>query len=102
MDVSVINLEFFQTLRKNIFLLPPIFLFTADGPAAKSSDVTSSKAPLKDLPASAQNPMAWDASRRKQRVVILFLFMITSRIDSRFFGREIKESSDENLSHLSY
>jgi hypothetical protein len=85
-------LQFFQTFRNNIFL-PPIFLLTTDGPAAKSSDMTSSKAP------SAQNLMAWDASSKKQRVVISLLFMITST-DSSFLGREIKESSDENLSHL--
>ena len=60
MDVSV-----FQTLPKIIFL-PPIFLRTTDGPS-------SSKAPLNELLASAQNLTARDASRRKQRVLIMLL-----------------------------
>ena len=86
-----------------IIFLPPIFLRTTDGPAARSSDLSSSKAPLNELLASAQNLTAWNASRRKQRVLISLL---SFDIDYRMvLGREMKESScvesfRENLSLL--
>ena len=95
MDVSV-----FQTLPKIIFL-PPIFLRTTDGPAVRSSDLSSSKAPLNELLASAQNLTARDVSRRKQRVLISLLSCVRYRL-RMVLGREMKESSCGKLPRESF